>query len=136
MQVDALAGLLYGHSYAEQASNFIARSSGVEQSRIVLCTVTNDSTVEESSDVSRCLGRLRPAPHSVLLVTNDFHTRRALSIFRSRLPQYRWSAAAVFDSAVFGNLWWQHREWAKTCALEWQKLLWWELVDSWRAPAV
>jgi uncharacterized SAM-binding protein YcdF (DUF218 family) len=67
-----------------------------------------------------------------LLVTNDFHTRRALSILRSRLPQYRWSAAAVKDTAIFGEPWWRHREWAKTCVYEWQKLVWWKLFESWR----
>jgi uncharacterized SAM-binding protein YcdF (DUF218 family) len=131
MQLDVPAGLLYGHTYAEQASNLIAHSSGVEQSKITLCIVTKDSTVEESANARRCLAQLQPAPQTVLLVTNDFHTRRALSIFRSRLPQYRWSTAAVFSPAAFGELWWQHREWAKTCFLEWLKLIWWELVESW-----
>jgi uncharacterized SAM-binding protein YcdF (DUF218 family) len=132
MQLDAPSARIYGNTYAEQASTFIAHTAGIEQSKIVICRITNDSTVEESSDVRLCLGQLQTPPHSVLLVTSDFHTRRALSIFRSRLPQYRWSAAAVYDPTVFGDSWWHRREWAKTCVLEWQKLLWWELVESWR----
>jgi uncharacterized SAM-binding protein YcdF (DUF218 family) len=130
MQLDAPSERIYGNTYTELASNFIAHTAGIPQSQIVICLVTNDSTFEESSDVRRCLSQSQPQPHSVLLVTSDFHTRRALSIFRSRLPQYRWSAAAVYDPTVFGDSWWQRREWAKTCVLEWQKLLWWELVES------
>ncbi|HZD48796.1 MAG TPA: YdcF family protein [Silvibacterium sp.] len=131
MLLDAMADQSYGQSFAERAANFVAESAGEQKSQIVVCTVTNDSTVQESSDVRRCLAQMQPAPQSALLVTNDFHTRRALSIFRSRLPQYRWSAAAVNDTAIFGELWWRDREWAKTCFVEWEKLLWWKLFESW-----
>jgi uncharacterized SAM-binding protein YcdF (DUF218 family) len=132
MLLDAMSERIYGQTYAEHASNFVAQSAGDQKSKIVICVVTQDSTVDESSDVRRCLAQLQPAPQSVLLVTSDFHTRRALSIFRSRLPQYRWSTAAATDPAVFGESWWQHREWAKTCVWEWEKLLWWKLFESWR----
>ena len=78
-----------------------------------------------------CLQTLQPPPHSVIIVTDDYHTRRALSIFSNRLPQYHWTAAAADKSYLFGMPWWKHREWAKTYLTEWQKLIWWELVDRW-----
>ena len=79
------------------------------------------------------LNVLHPNPiSSVLLVTSDFHTRRALSIFKSRLPNYRWSVAACRDDSVFQPDWWRRREWAKTAFMEWTKLIWWEAVDRWR----
>jgi uncharacterized SAM-binding protein YcdF (DUF218 family) len=68
----------------------------------------------------------------VLLVTSDFHTRRAFSIVRSRLPQYHWSVAAVSDPTIFGQPWWHNREWAKTALYEWEKLVWWRCFESWR----
>ena len=69
----------------------------------------------------------------VLLVTSDYHSRRALSVLRQELPQYHWSIAAVHDSSVFlAEHWWQRREWAKTALMEWMKLVWWEAVDRWR----
>ena len=71
-------------------------------------------------------------PKSVLLVTNDFHTRRALSIFRTRLLQYHWSSAAVSGTERFGEPWWRNREWAKVYLSESEKLVWWELAESWR----
>jgi uncharacterized SAM-binding protein YcdF (DUF218 family) len=93
----------------------------------------NDSTAQEASDIRACLAQLHPAPQSVLLVTSDYHTRRALSILRSRLPHYHWSAAAVRDASKFGEPWWHNREWAKTYVYEWEKLIWWKFFESWRS---
>jgi uncharacterized SAM-binding protein YcdF (DUF218 family) len=132
MLVDAPVDRIYGRTYAEHAAEFVARTAGEKTSQISVCTIKNDSTVEEASDVAACLAQVHPAPHSVLLVTNDFHTRRALSILRSRLSQYQWSAAAAQDTALFGEPWWHNREWAKTYVYEWEKLLWWRLFESWR----
>ncbi len=41
----------------------------------------------------RCLSKLNAK--RVLIVTSDYHTRRALSIFSELLPQYEWSAVGV-----------------------------------------
>jgi uncharacterized SAM-binding protein YcdF (DUF218 family) len=132
MFVDATADRVYGRSYAERAADFVSQSAGEESSKIRICTITNDSTGQEASDVRRCLAQVTPAPRSVLLVTSDYHTRRALSTLTSRVPQYHWSAAAVNDTAIFGEPWWRNREWAKTYAYEWEKLLWWKIFESWR----
>jgi hypothetical protein len=132
MQLDVPAGELYGHTYAEQAADFVTQSAGDVESQVRICIIENDSTVQEASDIARCLVRVYPAARSVLLVTSDFHTRRASSILRSRLPQYRWSVAAVRDPSRFGESWWRQREWAKTYIYEWEKLVWWDLFESWR----
>jgi uncharacterized SAM-binding protein YcdF (DUF218 family) len=132
MMVDAMAEVIYGRTYAQHAADFVAQSAGDNKSQITICTIKNDSTVEEVLDVGRCLAQVSPTPHSVLLVTSDFHTRRAISIMRSRLPQYRWSVAAANDPTIYGQPWWHQREWAKTCVYEWEKLVWWKLFESWR----
>lgn len=133
MIVDASADRIFGRSYAEDAAAFVAKTAGNRAPQIGVCTIKNDSTVQEASDLRTCLANLQPPPRSVLLVTSDFHTRRALSIFRSRLSQYRWSAAATRDPSLFGEPWWSNREWAKTWAYEWEKLLWWTCFESWRS---
>jgi uncharacterized SAM-binding protein YcdF (DUF218 family) len=69
---------------------------------------------------------------SVLLVVDDFHTRRSLAIFSRLLPNYHWSIAAVQDPMRFGGPWWRKREWIRTTIVEWQHLLWWEIIDRWR----
>ncbi len=85
----------------------------------------------ESEDVRRCLQPL--GAHRVLIVTSEFHTRRALMIFRERLPEYKFSVAAARNPAQFGDTWWTNREWAKTTFDEWTKLVWFEMVDRWRS---
>ena len=59
-------------------------------------------------------------------------TRRALAIFRHRLPQYEWSVAAASEEAAYGTDWWRRRAWAKTWLGETERFAWWELVDRWR----
>lgn len=132
MLVDAPGDLVYGRTYAQYAADFVAQSAGDKKLQIGICTITHDSTVQETSDVHRCLAEVSPAPKSVLLVTNDFHTRRALSIFRKRLPQYHWSSAAVSDTERFGEPWWHNREWAKVYVYEEEKFVWWKIFESWR----
>ena len=105
-------------------------SSLPEKERVIVCPITSLSTFAETDDVNRCLQPL--GVHSVLIVTSASHTRRALRIFRHRLPQYQFTAAAAQDPVRFGILWWTNREWAKTTFDEWLKLTWWELVDRWR----
>ncbi len=101
-----------------------------EGNRISVCPITGLSTNAESDDANRCLQSA--GAHTVLIVTSDYHTRRALMIFRHRLPQYRFSVAAAHDPAQFGNAWWSNREWAKITLDECMKLVWWEAVDRWR----
>ena len=133
MILDEGAERMFGRTYAEHAADFAARTAGEQAANIRVCVIQEDSTLRETADAGRCLAQLQPSPHSVLIVTNDFHTRRAFSIFRQRLPQYHWSVAAAHDDYFFGLPWWKKREWAKTNLTEWQKLLWWELWERWRS---
>jgi len=130
--VDVDDGVIYGHSLANLARDFVTRTAGPNAPQVSVCPIEGDSTKDEAPQVDACLHGLQPPPQSVLLVTDGYHTRRALSIFRNRLPQYRWSAAASEDPATFGQPWWKNREWAKTYLTESEKLLWWELFDRWR----
>ncbi len=131
MIIDAGAERVFGRTYAAHAADFAARTSGELAPQISVCTIAYDSTLLEADDVAGCLARLQPPPHSGLIVTSDYHTRRALSIFGKRLPQYGWSVAAARDDYFFGQPWWKKREWAKINLTEWQKLLWWEMWERW-----
>jgi uncharacterized SAM-binding protein YcdF (DUF218 family) len=101
-----------------------------EGNRVTVCPIVGFSTLAEADDTARCLQSI--GAHKVLIVTSEFHTRRALLIFRHRLPQYRFSVAAARNPAQFGEPWWTNREWAKTTLDEWLKLVWFEAVDRWR----
>jgi hypothetical protein len=96
---------------------------------ISICPINGLSTKDESKDAEECL--VREGDRSVLIVTSDFHTRRALSVFRREFPAHEYSIAAARDEAQFGVRWWTHRQWAKTFVDEWLKLVWWKMVDQW-----
>ena len=120
--------LIYDQRLTDIAQKYV--NSLPEASRIAVCPIVGFSTYAEADDVSRCLQSL--GAHRVLIVTSEFHTRRALLIFRHRLPQYQFSAAAARNPAQFGEAWWTNREWAKVTFDECSKMLWWEAVDRWR----
>lgn len=100
-----------------------------EAHAIDICPIQGLSTREESHDVAACLAH--EEGKRILIVTSDYHTRRALSIFRHQLPSKSFSIAAVHDDTQFGTRWWQHRQWAKTCLDEWLRLIWWNVVERW-----
>ncbi len=120
--------VVYDQRLTEIAQRYI--NSLPEASRISVCPILGFSTFEEAADVSRCLEPL--GAHRVLIVTSDFHTRRARMIFRHRLPQYQISVGAARGPGVFGDAWWTNREWAKETLNEWSKILVYEAVDRWR----
>jgi hypothetical protein len=118
---------IYGRGQVEIAREYVEGLA--HAGSITVCPIYGQSTRDEAQLVGRCLQGV--SGRRVLLVTSDFHTRRALSIFSQMLPA-DYSVAAVFDEREFGVQWWRHREWAKVNFEEWLKLIWWELVDRWR----
>ena len=119
---------IYQWTQPELAEKYV---QGLPESKsITICAIHGLSTKEEASEAGRCLESMGAT--SVLLVTSDFHTRRALSIFSREVPSHNYSVAAAYDAREFGVQWWRHREWAKTNFYEWIRLVWWELIDRWR----
>jgi len=101
-----------------------------DSASVRICPIVGLSTREETQDVKKCL---TPEDGSrILIVTSDFHTRRALSIFRHQLHDKTFSVAASHEPTEFGTRWWTHRQWAKTFAGEWTKVIWWNCVERWR----
>ena len=121
---------LYGHTYADWARRFVSESPTEVRDRVRVCPIREDSTVAETKYAAKCFSSLPPGSR-ILLVTSDYHSRRALSVFTNRLSSYRWYVAPASDPTQFGVRWWQCREWAKNDVREWQKLLWWEIVERW-----
>jgi uncharacterized SAM-binding protein YcdF (DUF218 family) len=130
--LDAPNWIEYGRMASDLAREYVKEAAPDWQTQIHVCSFHSDSTLGELREVAPCLRAVAPQATSVLLVTSDFHTRRALSTARHALPQYQWSVAATPDSNAFGKSWWRNREWAKTTLLEWQKLCWWQLAERWR----
>jgi uncharacterized SAM-binding protein YcdF (DUF218 family) len=131
MLVDAQEDFLfYGHSPAEYAERYIKESAGADADRVKVCKCQGDGTRIETRWVTQCMEQV--GAKSGLIVTSDFHTRRALSVFQTVRPQYRWTVTPSHDPSIFGVRWWQNREWAKTLVGEWERTLWWNFIDRWR----
>jgi len=97
---------------------------------VSICPIYGLSTKAEAQDVARCLKTF--GVHTLLVVTSDYHSRRALSTFRHELPGTQISIAAATDPQQFGGSWWKHRQWAKLNFDEWLRLVWWQAIDRWR----
>ena len=120
----------FGHTPAEYAEAFLRQDAKEMAAQVSVCAFEEDSTLTETGYVGKCVEPFHPA--TILLVTSDWHTARARSVFQRRLPQYHWSVAAAKDSRLFGTHWWRRREWAKTTFMEWLKVIWWNGIDRWR----
>ncbi|MBV8522993.1 MAG: YdcF family protein, partial [Acetobacteraceae bacterium] len=114
---DVQMSKVYGMSEDELARQFVEK---ILPDQTTLCPSHADSTYDEMESAKRCMEPFHPS--SVLLVTSEFHTRRASQIFRKRLPQYRLSVGPTWDARWFGLQWWKDRRWAKTTLEEWEKL--------------
>jgi len=101
-----------------------------DSDHIHICPIFGLSTKTEAHDVAQCIAN--KVAKRILIVTSDYHTRRALSTFKHELPSHEFSVAAATDPTQFGGQWWKHRQWAKVNLDEWLKLVWWHGVDRWR----
>ena len=119
---------IYEFTQIQLAEKFVQDSP--QAALVSVCPIEGLSTKDESKDAEKCLAR--EGGKSVLIVTSDFHTRRALSVFRREIPEHEYSVAAAGDEEQFGIRWWKHRQLAKTCVNEWMRLIWWRVVDQWR----
>jgi len=122
------AARIYAFTQVELAEKYV---QGLPQSASVgICPIEGLSTRDEARDAEKCLAH--EEGNRILIVTSDFHTRRALSAFRREIHGKVFAVAGAHDATNFGTRWWTHRQWAKTCVDEWLRLLWWTAVDRWR----
>lgn len=125
----ATLNIFYKWSEAELASRYIHELPPNLSSAVSVCPIVGQSTIEETDDIFKCL---QPSgAHTVLVVTSDYHTRRALSTLKHRLPEFGFSIVAAHNPREFGVNWWQRREWAKQTVSEWARLIWWEAIERW-----
>jgi len=109
---------IYGFTEDELAIPF-AKKNGADGVPFVGLPNKAKSTVSEGREV---LPKLREAGcRTVLVVTSDFHTRRAGTILRRVWPdlQVRMASAPTIDFDV--NRWWTSRTYQKTFFFEWAK---------------
>jgi hypothetical protein len=118
---------VYDTTYVDVARRWADAS--YQSSAITVCPIHGLSTKAEAIESAACAKSV--GANSILLVTSDYHTRRARSVFRSAIKNIPIDVAAAYDPTQFGDGWWRHRQWAKTNVDEWLRLIWWEFVDRW-----
>ncbi|MDQ2776089.1 MAG: YdcF family protein [Acidobacteriota bacterium] len=79
----------------------------------------SDSTRSETAFVGEYLRE--KGIHNILLVTSNYHTRRAASLMRSQNPGLQVKVIAACDPFFTPTTWWQTRSGQKTFLLEWTK---------------
>ncbi len=92
---------------------------GHPESIFIPATNLARSTREEAAALTPILRRL--GARRVLLITSDFHTARAVRLFRRAAPDLEFAAVASPASAFDPADWWKSREGRKTVLLEWIK---------------
>lgn len=110
----------YGFYESDLAIRF-AVSRGYPPECFVAFPHRANSTDEEARAVLPELRRLDV--RSFILVTSDYHTRRAGSIFRSLGPDFKIRVVAAPDAFFHADDWWRSRQGRKTVLLEWSKTI-------------
>ncbi|HEY6339547.1 MAG TPA: YdcF family protein [Candidatus Sulfotelmatobacter sp.] len=117
----------WGQSIPPVARAFLERNYGSDlASRVDFCETSDevDSTAQEAEVLGSCI-RER-GWHSVMIVTSDYHTRRAGMLWRKASrhePNVRVWIEGVKDPD-FQQPWWRHRRSAKVWIMESAKLVW------------
>jgi uncharacterized SAM-binding protein YcdF (DUF218 family) len=122
------AARVYDSTMLQLAQKYVQSLPNGES--VIICPIVGLSTKTEAQDVAGCLQKT--GAQSILVVTSDYHTRRALSIFRHELSGHPVYVAAAYDPRQFGTAWWKQRQWAKLNFNEWVRLVWWQAVDRWQ----
>ncbi len=108
----------YGLHDCELAIPFAVRH-GYPESYFVHMENSARSTVEEAQavlPVIRGMGLKR-----ILVVTSNYHTRRAGAIYRKLAPDLTILVVAAPDQKFTADGWWLNREGQKTFVVEWEK---------------
>lgn len=114
----------YGHYECEPAIAYAVRQ-GFPDAWFIPFPNNARSTQEEASSILPELHRRNA--HSMLLVTSDYHTSRALRIFRRTERKIGGGmeirAVAAPDEEFHPDSWWQSRQGQKVAFMEWTKTL-------------
>jgi len=112
----------YGRHESDLAIEF-AVGRGYPREWFLSLPHAGSSTWEEARLITQELRRLEVKRY--LLVTSDYHTRRARACFRRAAPELELRVVGAPDEE-FPRPWWKSRAGRKTFLLEWLKTLaWW-----------
>jgi uncharacterized SAM-binding protein YcdF (DUF218 family) len=124
--VDGPAGY-YDSNEADLAVQF-AVNRGARRDLLIPMHMKANSTMDEAKNVDRELRRRGAA--KVLVVTSNYHTRRAGAVFRKYgSPGITYRFVAAPDEYFNPDNWWRSREAQKVLLIEYLKLFaWWARI--------
>ncbi len=117
----------WGEPLLPMATAYFRRTFGDSvASSVDFCSMSVNSTEEESLALIPCIQA--HGWHDLVIVTSDYHTRRARIAWSRTLQQHgpilhTWMYG-VADPEFQADGWWHQRLWAKTWFLEFTKLIW------------
>lgn len=111
---------VYGHYESELAIDFAVRQGYRAEDFIPIPNLAR-STREEARVVLAELRRM--GVHRFLVVTSNFHTRRAGAIYRSLARDVSFRVVAAPDEYFRPQEWWKSRQGRKIFLVEWMKTI-------------
>jgi len=108
----------YGLHESDLAIPFAVKH-GYPESYFVRLDNSARSTVTEAQAILPVIRGM--GIHRLVLVTSNFHTRRAGAIYRRLAPDLTIMVVAAPDQNFTANGWWHNREAQKTFLMEWEK---------------
>lgn len=116
---------IYFYDWAEpEAAIAFAVRHGYPREWFIPIAHRAESTAEEARIITEKLRQM--GVRRILLVTSDYHTRRAASCFRHAASELEIRVIAAPDPD-FPKPWWRSRQGRKTFVLEWLKTASWRL---------
>lgn len=111
---------VYGHYESDLAIDFAVRQGYRVEDFIPMPNLAR-STREEARLVLEELRRM--GVHKFLIVTSNYHTRRAGAIYRSLARDVEFRVVAAPDEYFRPQDWWKSREGRKIFLIEWMKTI-------------
>ena len=108
----------YGFHECEIAIPFAVKA-GYPESMFRHMEHNGHSTRDEAHTAAAVLRQ--SGVHTALLVTSEYHTRRAGNVFREASPDISYIVVGAPDVSFTANGWWRDREARKIVLLEWTK---------------
>ncbi|MGH9438364.1 MAG: YdcF family protein [Terriglobia bacterium] len=131
----------WGKSVPREAASYFRKGFGKQvMARMAFCVSNADSTIEEEGAVQWCLKTA--GWNKVIVVTSNYHTRRAGNIWRSALRRSKSAVQLWVDGVEDGSFqprgWWRNRRYVKTWLFEGSKLAWESVFGDgpWKQPTI
>ena len=110
----------YGRHESDLAIDFATRH-GYPAESFIPFPMGATSTLEEAREIVPELDRLHVG--RFIIVTSNYHTRRAANVYARLVPRDRFRVVAAPDWVFRPEDWWRSREGRKQCFWEWSKTL-------------